>query len=329
MHDRLRHRLPDPVVAVVAGDLLDDVDLGLAVGSPRRQGDAARVAVAGHRVPDRIEEAGELVGAERGSEDPVDLGDPHVREPLRWRQGLASHVGDTSVHHQIGTRLAQQLGEPGDSPDDPIRVDTSLEPGRRLGAQAEASGGLHHAERREPGDLEGDRVRVVGDLGVEPAHHAGDADRPVVGVADQEIVGGERLHIAVERRHRLAGGRQPDPKPPPVRVGTERGEVVGVVRLVELEHHVVADVDDVADRSHPGRREAALHPNGRRADDDAGHHGRREAPAAVAGDDLDVRAPTPHRCRPAPGRARADLARGGRRDRGPRRRTPSSPDGCG
>ena len=47
----------------------------------------------------------------------------------------------------------------------------------------------------------------------------------------------------------------------------ERVEVVGVVRLAELEHHVVADVDDVVDRAHAGRRRAArpsTAPTGRR-----------------------------------------------------------------
>ena len=34
----------------------------------------------------------------------------------------------------------------------------------------------------------------------------------------------------------------------------QRVEVVGVVRLAELEHHVVADVDDVVDRAHARQR---------------------------------------------------------------------------
>ena len=56
-------------------------------------------------------------------------------------------------------------------------------------------------------------------------------------------------------------------KPPP----GELGEVVGVVRLAELEHHVVRDVDDVVDRAHAGTRQPLGHPRRRRpATRDAG-----------------------------------------------------------
>ena len=40
---RCRHPLADPVVALVAGHLLDDVDLAVTVGPPRRQRHGARV----------------------------------------------------------------------------------------------------------------------------------------------------------------------------------------------------------------------------------------------------------------------------------------------
>ncbi len=126
-------------------------------------------------------------------------------------------------------------------------------------------------------------VVVSRDLGVEAAHDAADADRDVVGVADQQIARGERAVLAVEGHQVLAVGRQADAEP----TTAERVEVVGVVRLVQLEHHVVADVDDVADRAHPGGGEPALHPLGRLADLDAGDHRRRETGATVAVDELD------------------------------------------
>ena len=121
---------------------------------------------------------------------------------------------------------------------------------------ARAGRGLHHGQRLEPGDLEHDRGRGVGDLGVEAAHHAAHADRHVVGVADQQVVGRERALGAVERRDRLAVAAQPDAEA----AAPERVEIVCVVRLVELEHHVVADVDDVADRAHAGGGQPAGHP---------------------------------------------------------------------
>ena len=61
-----------------------------------------------------------------------------------------------------------------------------------------------------PRDLERDRGRVIGDLGIESAHHAADADRSVVGVTDQEVVAGERARLTVEGDHLLAVGGTPD-----------------------------------------------------------------------------------------------------------------------
>ena len=87
----------------------------------------------------------------------------------------------------------------------------------------------------------------------------------------------------VERRQLLAVGRRAHSDPSP----TEGRQVVGVVRLVELEHHVVADVDDVVDRSLTDGRQPGGHPRGARGDDDPGQDSQREAAAALPGDDLD------------------------------------------
>ena len=72
---RCRNGLADAVVAVVAGDLLDDIDLFRAVGPPARQGDRAHVTGAGDRVADWVEQRRQVVRCEIGAEDPVDLGD--------------------------------------------------------------------------------------------------------------------------------------------------------------------------------------------------------------------------------------------------------------
>ena len=58
-------------------------------------------------------------------------------------------------------------------------------------------------------------------------------------------------------------------------------EVERVQRLVPLEQHVVGDVDDVADRAHPGLHEALLHPRRRRPDRHPGDP--REVPRAAVG----------------------------------------------
>ena len=56
----------------------------------------------------------------------------------------------------------------------------------------------------------------------------------------------KRALDTVERDHRLAVGRAAHPET----AAAQRVEVVRVVGLVELEHDVVADVDDVVDRTH-------------------------------------------------------------------------------
>ena len=73
--------------------------------------------------------------------------------------------------------------------------------------------------RLEPGGLERDHGGGVADLGVLPAHDAGEADGPVGGVADQEVVGGERALDVVERDDESrprAARRTRNPPPPSV-----------------------------------------------------------------------------------------------------------------
>ncbi len=106
----------------------------------------------------------------------------------------------------------------------------------------------------------------------------------VLGVADEEIVAGERAILSIERGEVLTLAGETDSEPSPA----ECLEVVGVVRLVEFQHHVVADVDDVADRPHAGGGESARHPVRRRLDLDAGDDGRGEPGASITVDDLDV-----------------------------------------
>ena len=122
----------------------------------------------------------------------------------------------------------------------------------------------------------------VTDLGVLAAHDPRQPDRHVVGVADEQLVGRQRARHPVERGELLAilGDAHADP------AATEGGEVVGVVRLVELEHHVVADVDDVVDRPLPDRRQPGGHPRRAGCDDDPGEHGQGEPATALPREDL-------------------------------------------
>ena len=126
----------------------------------------------------------------------------------------------------------------------------------------------------------------------------------VVAVADQQVVGGERALDVVERDQRLPVAA---PAARGVRATRQLGEVVRVVRLPELEHHVVGDVDHVVDRPHAEQRQPGGHRRRRRPDRRRRASTRADEPAAEVGiDDLDRRQvgrrTTP--CR----RARADRA---------------------
>ncbi len=128
---------------------------------------------------------------------------------------------------------------------------------RRFGA----GDGLTDPDEGEPGHLEHDGRRGVTDLGVQTAHDAAEPDGRVAGVANEEVVAGEGAVLSIERGEVLTVAGETDSEPSPA----ERLEVVGVVRLVEFQHHVVADVDDVADRTHAGGGESPRHPSPPRA----------------------------------------------------------------
>ena len=102
-------------------------------------------------------------------------------------------------------------------------------------------------------DFDDDVGRGGRDLGRRAAHDPGDPQGPG-GIGDEQ---GLRLELAldvVERLHALALACEADDDPAVV----DGGRVEHVDRLAELQHHVVADVDDVADRPLAGRHEAHL-----------------------------------------------------------------------
>ena len=95
----------------------------------------------------------------------------------------------------------------------------------------------------------------VGDLARRAAHdpgHREDTGR----VGDDERLRVEGPFDVVERHEALTGERPADDEPAVV----DRRRVEGMGRLAELEHDVIARVDDVAHRAHAGRLEADLDP---------------------------------------------------------------------
>ena len=103
----------------------------------------------------------------------------------------------------------------------------------------------------------------------------------------------------VERLEPLALAGQADDEP----AVADRGRIERVDRLAELEHHVVADVDDVADRALAGGDEPHLDDVGRRPDGHAADPAADEPRAQRRLLDLDAKVLADRRRRPRSGRS--------------------------
>ena len=269
----------DVVVAVDPGDLLRVVGCIGQIGTPRRRGDehvrlvgalsglvdrAAEVAQDREHPVTRVVDAHDAAGLRdveqvcRALRRVVDIGHAGV--------GTAAAVLDEQVDGQLGRCCRHP------------RVDAALEALGRLRDEAVAARGARHGRGVEVGGLDEHVGRRVVHLGGSAAHDAGDGERPLAGVGDEQVLGAQRALDVVEGRQGLTGaGASHDDR------AVELGEVVGVERLPDGEHHVVGDVDGEADRTHPHLGQTLLHPRGRRprrvdATHDAGHE-------AVAADD--------------------------------------------
>ena len=153
-------------------------------------------------------------------------------------------------------------------------IQTLLEPKARLAAQRVSCRGPADRDRIEDGRLDDDRGRPLPDLARGTAHDAGDGQWPAR-VGDQQGVPGQVAPDVIERLEALSGPCQPDAD----RALCDGCTVEHVDRLAELEHHVVAGIDDVGDRALPGGRQAKLDVERRRPDDHAVDPAAHEAAA--------------------------------------------------
>ena len=104
-------------------------------------------------------------------------------------------------------------------------------------------------------------VVAVGDLGVEPAHDAGQGHRPGA-IADDQVIGGKRALLLIKGGEQLALACPADDDPAPV----QPVAVEGVQRVAELHHDQVGDVDHVVDGTHPDGIQPLDKPSRRRCD---------------------------------------------------------------
>ena len=252
------------IEAVVAPDLLDEVrfarDIDAEARNRHHPGGPAICIGGGFR--DAEAESGQnprdIVARHGLAEQPGDArrSQPHLRE--RPRRGIAI---DERLRAACRRRsAAKRRRRAGDAERRGSDVAAALEADRRLRLQPEPLARAADRRRMKVGALEGDEPRRGADLRIVTAHHAADRAR-VLGVGNHEHVRLERAVGAVERADALAGTRAPDDE----RAPRQPLEVERVHRLSELEHHVVGDVDDVADRADAGRGQAVGEPLGRGA----------------------------------------------------------------
>ncbi len=95
----------------------------------------------------------------------------------------------------------------------------------------------------------------VGHFAVAAPHHTADRLRPRR-VGDDEDVWHERTVLGIERRNAFACPRGAD-----AQLGSgEPLEIERMHRVADFEQHVVRDVNDVVDGTHPGGSQSILHP---------------------------------------------------------------------
>jgi len=168
-------------------------------------------------------------------------------------------------------------------------VDTPAETLRRLAGNLERRRCAADADVVEIRCLKQHMARGVRDLALQAAHDARDADRPAA-IGDHQHVGAERMVRAVERGHALALGGAADDDSRWL-TGLPRSQPVivkGMQRLAQLEHHIVGDVDHVADGALTCQPQAALHPERRGANGDVADQCGTIARAEVRVGDLDL-----------------------------------------
>ena len=260
MHAGVGHQFAEIVVTEVTSNFFDNIDLGAAVGTPRRHVHREHIGFGCNDIEtDRRNERSDLRRVERGAKYAVHLTDAHLDRTHLSRQRTVSRIDSASMNHQIGAGLAQQLDKASLRHLHPVRVDTTLETTRRFGAQAEAIHRACHGSLFEVGNLKRNSCGCIGNLAMKTAYHATDTDGRVVGIADQQVVSVHRALDSIERDDCLIWSSEPNAES----AAAKGVEVVCMIGLVELKHDVVAHVDHIVDGSHAGGTQSSAHPLGR------------------------------------------------------------------
>ena len=190
---------------------------------------------------------------------------------------------DDAVHHLSGAQQLHQLAGPLDGGQGIQGIQTLLELGGGLGPHPQGQSALADAGAVEAGGLEHHVGGVRHDLGVQSAHDARQAHGPVL-VGDDQVVGGELAHVAVQGGQFLALLGPADDDVAALHIAV----VKGVHGLAVLQHHIVGDVHDVVDGTDAHAPQPLPHPLGRGGDLHVPHHPGGVPGHQIGGGGLDV-----------------------------------------
>ena len=256
-----------PVVAVVACDFLDQVDVARDVHSPRRHGHQRVVgrlarqheAQAGQDATDVVDRH---VGAQHGR-------DPRVGEPDDARRGRRGAGVDPAPAHGAGANLLDEAAGAGQRLGRGGKVGAALEAIRRLGGQAEPLAGpvgstwarTRRSRARSSSSRPTPRCCAPPMM---PASACARSRSAITSISGVSVRFCPSSVVSVS-----PGPRRADAQ---CRAG-QRRQVEGMQRMAQLEQHVVGDVDDVADRADACGREPLGQPGGRGPDGHIGDGG--------------------------------------------------------
>ena len=259
-----------------ADDLLDNVGLAFDVGPPARHDRLAVLELEAEPRQDRLALALRDVDAEQPLHFAVGEGDRALRLDRIAGDDHPRRLAAAQVDHQMRRQLRAGDAE--------IGIDAALEAIARVGDDAEFAPGRGDVGASHSAlSISTSRVFSSQPECSPPITPAIDSTPSSSAITTMDLV--ERVGLAVERQHALAGARAAHGER-----ALDLGGVEHVQRPAAIEGDVIGDVDQRADRPEADGAQPLLHPFRRRAVGDAAHQAQREGRAemSVAGREVEL-----------------------------------------
>ena len=223
-----------------ACQFFDDIDLALDIKAPARDVDKVSIfAARKHRKTETTENAADFKRAELFAENPVHFARVEFD---RSEVKLPSDHVDYVANERAAAGFENQFGDPIGRRDGRFEIGSALKAVRSVGVNAVALRHTAHRNRVPPRGFDENIFRLLGDHGVEAAHHTGQPHRlPRVG--NDEVFGGELALHAIQRLQRLARASLANDQTP----SFEEIKIEHVRRFAALPQNVVGRVHRIAD----------------------------------------------------------------------------------